>query len=153
MEDRFNSVPAPPNLSPEQIRLAKLYVKERHETRITVGAFCSKYKKSTATFTEWKKQPEFAGYLVSLGGSLVSEDSWATYEVVKRKIEAMATAEKAGVKEIQLYLQTFDHIVQADRQRHMEALGINDKGINTTNTKTVEERKAVLLTRLKGETE
>lgn len=153
MEDRFKSVPAPASLSPEQIRLAKLYIKERHETRITVGEFCSKYKKSTATWMEWKKLPNFAGYLVSLGGSLVSEDSWKTYDIVRKKIEAMATAEKAGIKEIQLYLSVNDHIVQADRQRQMEALGINDKGINTTNTKTVEERKAVLLTRLKGETE
>ncbi|MBY0224109.1 phBC6A51 family helix-turn-helix protein [Sporosarcina aquimarina] len=149
MNDGFSKVPVPTSLSPEQVRLAKLYTKERHETGITVGAFCAKYKKSTATWTEWKKHPDFAGYLISLGGALVSEDGWKTYEIVKKKIEAMATADKAGVKEIQLYLQTNDHLRQADLQRQMKEMGLTEDGAEV-DTRTVEEKKASLLSKLKG---
>lgn len=150
MTTNKKEIPVPDSLSTEQVNLAKAFVAERYETGISVNDFITKHGKSTATWygDKYMKNPVFESYLKALGGAIVSDESWETYELVKKKIEKLATAEKAGVKEIQLYLQAFDFMVQADRQKQMSKLGIvpaHEKGTE----KTLEERKANLLSRLK----
>ncbi|MGE6630748.1 phBC6A51 family helix-turn-helix protein [Bacillus sp. NPDC077027] len=144
-------IPVPSGITEEQARLAKLYVMERHQSGISVGDFCSKHGISTATWygESYMKNQVFESYLTALGGTVVSADEQEAYQIVKQKIMQMATKQSAGVKEIQLFLENFSHVVEADKQSRMKELGIvpeHEKG----QFKTVEERKASLLARLKG---
>jgi Helix-turn-helix of insertion element transposase len=150
MENKKN-IPVPSGITEEQSRLAKAYVMERHQSGINVADFCSKYGISTATWygDTYMKNPMFESYLTALGGTVVSADEQEAYQIVKQKIMQMATKQSAGVKEIQLFLENFSHVVEADKQSRMKELGIvpeHEKG----QFKTVEERKASLLSRLKG---
>ncbi|QGQ47250.1 phBC6A51 family helix-turn-helix protein [Metabacillus sediminilitoris] len=141
-------IPVPSGLSEEQVNLAKAFVKERHETGISVQEFCSKYGKSTKTFYEWKNDEKFESYLTALGGTIVSDDEREAYQIVKKKIMQMATKQNASVKEIELYLNTFSYVVEAEKQERMKELGIQPAHEKAGENKTVEERKNALIGRL-----
>lgn len=145
----MKGVPVPNTLSERQIQLAKAYAVDKFRININVIDFCSKYKVGSATWSKWNKEEVFQSYLVAVQGSLIPEDKWATYDIVKRKIERLASAGDAGVKEIELYLKTFDFMVLADKQRQMDEMGITPAH-EKKEFKTLEERKATLLARLKG---
>ncbi|PWW20225.1 putative insertion element HTH domain-containing protein [Cytobacillus oceanisediminis] len=143
-----NEAKAPDTLSDEQIRIAKAFVSERHEKGIGVTEFCSKYRISTKTFYEWRKNEVFESYLVALGGSIISDDERQAYQLVKKKIMAEATKANAGVREIQLFLDNFSYVVEAEKQERMKELGITPAH-ERQSEKSVEEKKLGLLARLK----
>ncbi|MED4038123.1 phBC6A51 family helix-turn-helix protein [Niallia taxi] len=145
----MKEIEAPATLCEEQIRLAKAYVTERHQTGISVADFCSKQGISSATWygDQYMKNPVFVSFLTALGGSIVSESEWETHEVIKRKVRSMAESAKGGVREIELYLKLFEHVVEADRQKNMKELGIIPAH-EDQQQKTIEEKKAYLLKRL-----
>lgn len=143
-------IAAPATLNEEQVRLAKAFVKARHESGISIADFCSNQGISTKKWygDDYMRNPIFESYLTALGGAMVSESELASYQIVKNKIIANATKANASVKEIDQYLNTFSYVVEAEKQERMKALGItpeHEKG----NQQTVEERKAGLLARLK----
>ncbi|MFJ7727483.1 hypothetical protein ACIQXV_15130 [Neobacillus sp. NPDC097160] len=145
-----NQIPVPSSLSPEQVNLAKAFVQERHTSGISVSDFLSKHGKSTKTWYEWQKDEVFDSYLKALGGTIVSDDEREAFQIVKKKIMQMATKQSASVKEVELFLSTFQYVVEAEKQDRMKELGIQPAHEKARNERTVEDRKAVLLQRLKG---
>jgi len=143
----MKEIKAPASLSEEQISMAKAFVAERHQTGISVADFCAKHGKSTATWYEWQKDESFKSYLIALGGSIISDDEREAYQTVKKKIMSEATKANAGVKEIQLFLDNFSYIVEAEKQERMRELGIVPEH-EKQQQKTIEEKKAILLKRL-----
>lgn len=153
METNKKEIPVPASLSAEQVNLAKAWIKEKHETGIPINDFLSKHSKSTATWYRWKEDEVFESYLKALGGAIVSDDEREAYQIVKKKIMAMATKSTASVKEIELYLNTFSYVVEAEKQERMRELGIVPAHEKARSEKTVEDRKASLLSRLKLNTD
>lgn len=152
MSTTKKEIPVPASLSSEQVNLAKAFVMERHQTGISISDFLSKHSKSTKSWYEWLKQPEFESYLKALGGTIVSDDERQAYQIVKKKIMQMATKQSASVKEVELFLSTFSYVVESEKQERMKELGIVPAHEKTPTGKTVEDRKALLLQRLKGDT-
>lgn len=145
----MKEIKAPASLSEEQIRLAKAYVTERHQAGISVADFCSKQGISSATWysEQYMKNPVFESYLTALGGSIISNDEREAYAIVKKKIMNEATKANAGVKEFQIFLNTFSYIVEEERQERIRELGIVPEH-EKQQQKTIEEKKAILLKRL-----
>lgn len=141
-------IPVPANLSIEQINLAKAFVMERHQTGISINEFLTKHSKSSKTWYEWQKDEVFASYLTALGGNIISDDERQAYQIVKKKIMQMATKQNASVKEIDLFLSTFNHIVENEKQERMKELGIVPAYEKARNETTVEKRKNALIGRL-----
>lgn len=151
MEPIKKEIPVPSSLSSEQVNLAKAFVKERHEMGINIADFLSKHGKSSRTWYAWiNENPVFESYLKALGGAIVSDDEREAYQVVKQKIMQMATKQSASVKEVELFLNTFSYVVEAEKQERMKELGIVPAHEKARTETTVEDRKALLLKRLKG---
>jgi cysteine synthase len=145
-------IPVPKGLTERQIYLAKAFVKERHETGISIADFCKNHGISLKTWYEWLKDDVFESYLTALGGSIISDDERQAYQQVKKKIMQMATKQNASVREIELFLNTFSYVVEAEKQERMKELGIVPAH-EKANEKTLEEKKAILVSRLKGDAE
>jgi cysteine synthase len=145
-------IPVPNKLTEQQVNLAKAFVKERHETGISVADFCRNHGISTKTWYEWMKDEVFESYLKALGGSIITDDEREAYQQVKKKIMQMATKPTASVREIELFLNTFSYVVEAEKQERMKELGIVPAH-EKANEKTIEEKKAILISRLKGDAE
>jgi hypothetical protein len=150
METNKKEIPVPSKLSEEQVNLAKAYVMERHTSGISISDFLSKHGKSTKTWYEWQKDEVFESYLKALGGTIISDDEREAFQVVKKKIMAMATKNSASVKEVELFLNTFSYVVEAEKQERMKELGIQPAHEKASSEKTVEDRKASLIGRLTG---
>jgi hypothetical protein len=147
------NVPVPSSLSAEQVRLAKSFVLERHQSGISVIDFLAKNNKSSKTWYAWLKDEVFASYITAMGGTIISEDEREAYQIVKQKIMQNATKQNASVKEIELYLNTFSYVVESEKQERMKELGIQPAHEKVRNEKTVDQRKAILLGRLTGKPE
>jgi cysteine synthase len=145
-------VPVPKGVTEQQVRLAKAFVQERYETGISIADFCRNNGISTKTWYEWMKDEVFESYLKALGGSIISDDERQAYQQVKKKIMEMATKPTASVREIELFLNTFSYIVDAEKQERMKELGIVPAH-EKASEKTIEEKKMILLQRLKGDAE
>ncbi len=143
----MKSVPVPTTLTDRQIELAQAYTQAKHDTGITVGDFCSNNKLSSATWAKWVKDEVFNSYLVALGGAITPTDKWVTFEIVQRRIEQLASARNAGIKELEMYLKTNDHMLQAYRQKQMTEMGITPAH-DQVAVKTIDERKAAILGQL-----
>lgn len=146
-----NQIHVPKSLNENQVKLAQAFVQARHTTGIGVAEFCSKHGISTATWygESYMKNPVFESYLTALGGSIISDSEAAAYQIVKKKIMQEATKANAGTREIQLFLDNFSYIVEAEKQQRMRELGIQPAH-EQVEQKTLEEKKASLLSRLKG---
>ena len=143
----MNTVPVPTSLTDRQIELAKAFTQAKHDTGIKVSDFCSNNKVSSATWSKWIKDEVFESYLVALGGAITPTDKWVTFEIVQRRIEKLASARNASIKELEMYLKSNDHLVQAYRQKQMAEMGITPAHEQVA-FKSIEERKADLLGRL-----
>jgi len=147
----MNRVPVPTSLTDRQIELAKAYTQAKFDTGITVGSFCSNNKLSSASWSKWIKDEVFESYLVALGGAITPTDKWVTFEIVQRRIEKLASARNASIKELEMYLKSNDHLVQAYRQKQLAEMGITPAHEQVV-FKSVEQRKAELLARLQPST-
>lgn len=144
----MEQVPVPDKLSQRQIMIAKAWTKEKHETGITVKDFCSKYNLSSATFYKWQDDLTFSKYLSDLSGEIITDDEREAYEKVKKKIMQLATQKNASVKEIQLFTDHFQYIVENEKRETMKKLGINPDAGNSADNRSIEDKKAILIGRL-----
>jgi hypothetical protein len=145
----IKKIAEPSSLNTEQINLAKAYVQERHEKGISISEFLSNKGKSTKTWYKWLEDEVFSSYLKALGGTVVSDSEREAYQIVKQKIMQMATKSNASVKEVELFLNNFSYVVEAEKQERMKELGIVPAHEKAHSEKSVEQRKLSLLGRLK----
>ncbi|PAE06404.1 hypothetical protein CHI12_16650 [Terribacillus saccharophilus] len=151
MTKEMNEVPVPAELKERQVTLAKAYVKDKHELGLGVTDFCSKYSVSTATWYKWLDNPKFERYINELQGNIISDSEKEAYHIVKKKIMQMATKKDASVKEIELFNQHFSYVIESEKREAMQKLGITPEGEKGNDTRTLAEKKNVLLSRLKGD--
>lgn len=137
----------PAVLNEKQIKVAQQFVKMRFDG-LSVEDACKAIPVSTATLYKWKaKQPVFASYMNALESSMVNEDEREAYKNVKAYIIRMVNVKNPSDKHVDMFMKHFEYVVNAENARRMAELGIIT---DTKDFKTVEERKASLLTRLKG---
>ncbi|MGP4071303.1 phBC6A51 family helix-turn-helix protein [Piscibacillus sp. B03] len=149
IDERIEKIEPDSSLKERQIRLAKAFVKDTHELGLGVTDFTKKYNVSTKTWYEWLKNPKFERYINDLKGHIISDDEKEAYHIVKKKIMANATKRDASPKEIEQFLDTFEYVVQAEKMEAMKKLGINPDTNNSSDARTLEQKKLGLLDRLK----
>ncbi|GGF16931.1 hypothetical protein GCM10010954_14470 [Halobacillus andaensis] len=138
----------PYGISKEQAEKAKRFVIARHQEGISITDFCKREGISTKTFYQWKDDKVFSSYLTALGETIVTDDESEAWQQVKKKIMKLATSEKAGAKEISLFMESFEYVVEAEKQARMKELGIVPEHEKRGSEKSLEDKKAVLIQRL-----
>ncbi|WP_010530919.1 phBC6A51 family helix-turn-helix protein [Lentibacillus jeotgali] len=144
------NIEPPEKLTERQVKIAKAWVQNGLNNRLPQGEFVKKFNMSTATLSKWLKNPDFSAYVQELKGELISSDELRAYDVVKKHILARVNSDNPTEKEINMYLEHFDYVVQYEKQKAMQRMGITEKG-KPSDDRTVEDKKASLLTRLKSE--
>lgn len=147
-----NKVPVPAGLSERQKSIAEAYAKDQMKDGFTIGGFCTEQGISTKTFysTEYKENALFTQYVNSLVDKAIPEDEMAAFRKMKRHLLKFAEKENPTTKEMQMFFEAFDYIREADKRQQMERLGLsNSPANNSGSTKSIEERKASLLERLR----
>lgn len=146
MED----VKPPVQLSDRQIDIAKALVNNELNEKLTQLDFCKKHSLSSATLSKWNKDAIFSKYVMDLKGEVISQDEIQAYEIVKRHILARVNSNNPTEKDINLYLDNFQWVIKYMQQKEMEKLGINKNGKASNDARTLDEKRNVLLSRLKG---
>lgn len=146
----INAIKVPASLNERQVMLVKSFAKSKMMDGFTVGSFCRENNLSTATWYSYLENDDFKAYLNDVSNSIVPADEKEAYSKIKKKIMQIAEKENPSIKEIELFTNTFAYVIEADKKERIEALGLSDESIKTGGFKTVDEHKAILLSRLKG---
>ncbi|MCB5235896.1 phBC6A51 family helix-turn-helix protein [Niallia circulans] len=148
VEELVNSIEPPISLSEQQVSLAKRFVKEKMSSdSFTVQSFCKHNSISTKTWYEWNGNSDFKYYLNEISDAIIPNDEWESFQALKKHLLKIPYKVSPTPKEIDMYLNVFGYLADADRRKKMEAMGLTDERKPNTQ-KTVEERKASLLARL-----
>ncbi|MDF2039864.1 phBC6A51 family helix-turn-helix protein [Cytobacillus oceanisediminis] len=145
-EKALAAVAVPANLSPQKAQLARLFAKEKLMEGFTVSGFCSDNGISTKSWYEYLEEADFKSYLNQVQSAIIPDSERDAYEAMKKHILKLAYKTSPTPKEVELFMETFSYIQEADKRERMEALGISDE--KKPDTKTLEEKKASLLSRL-----
>ncbi|WP_283154127.1 phBC6A51 family helix-turn-helix protein [Guptibacillus hwajinpoensis] len=152
-KELIDAVTVPKELTERQITLAKHYIKSKMEEGFTVSEFCSSNSLSSKTWYGWMENPDFSNYVEEIQGAIIPDDEREAFQELKKKIKNIAYKSNPSVKEIDLFMDTFGYVVADDKKQRMEALGLTDengKSKGTASDKSMAERKANLLSKLKG---
>ena len=95
----------------------------------------------------------FQVYLHEIQDAIIPTDEREAYEKIKKKILQISEKPNPSIKEIELFTSTFQYIVQADQRERMDALGLSDEAVKASSFKSIDEKKANLLSRLMGGSE
>lgn len=149
--DKINAIPAPSTLSENMVSFAKKYVKLRIVDGLAIGEICKTLGISTKTFYSWQENEAFSSYLKALEGAFITDDEVDAYNKVRQYILKMVSKDNPSDKHVEMFLKHFNHVVESENHKRMQQLSINTNA-TSSNFKTVEERKASLLARLKSPT-
>lgn len=145
-----NAITIPSHLSDKQVMLAKQFVKSQMMDGFTIAEFCKSNGISTKTWYGYREDAQFNAYLLEIQGAVIPSDEREAYEKIKKKIMQIADKQNPSVKEYELFLDTFEYVVEADKKERMNALGLTNEAVKSSSHRTVEEKKASLLSRLIG---
>lgn len=141
------AVTPPASLGEEQVKFAKQFVQMRFTDGMSISDACKALSTSTATFYRWKDEPAFSSYMNALEMDLVTEDERKAYSNVKAYIMKKVSVENPSDKHVEMFFKYFDYVITSENAKRSTQLGITT---GVQDFKTLEERKATLLTRLKG---
>lgn len=147
-ESIVDTIAIPLTVNEKQAQLARLYVKANIEGTLTVQEFCKQNSISTKTWYTWLENDDFQWYLNEVQNIVIPDDERIAYQKIKKHILKLADKKSITLKEIELFTETFSYVVEADRIARMKELGIDNSNKPLTE-QTIEDRKAVLLQRLK----
>ena len=140
----------PTTLSKEQVKFAQQFVKMRFVDGLSIADACKTLSSSTATFYRWKEQPAFESYLKALESSMVADDEREAYRNVKAYILRKVNEANPSDKHIEMFMKHFEYVIEAENSRRMAELGITKTASGKQDFRTLDERKSILLSRLKG---
>ncbi|MGK7380020.1 phBC6A51 family helix-turn-helix protein [Planococcus sp. 1R117A] len=142
-------IPVPATLNDKQIELATSYARGKLMDGFTISEFCKNQGISTKTWYSYLENDDFKQYLDAVMGSVVPDDERQAFAAMKKHVMKFAYKQNPTPKEIELFYQTFGYIAESDKRDQMEKLGLNEVKTGS-DFKTVEERKASLLSRLRN---
>ena len=146
--DLIKTIPVPSVLTVEQVAFAVQYARAKMLDGHTVGGFCSDNRISTKTWYKFLEVPEFVSYMADIQNLVIPTNEKDAFNAMKKHILKIPFKESPTIKETELFMDVFGYLAEADKREQMEKLGLNN--VDSKATKTIEERKASLLTRLKG---
>lgn len=137
----------PASLGTEQVKFIKQFVQMRFKDGMSISDACKAIGTSTASFYRWKDEAAFSAYMTALEMDLVTEDERKAYSNVKAYIMKKVSVENPSDKHVEMFFKYFDYVITSENAKRSSELGITT---GVKDFKTIEERKASLLTRLKG---
>lgn len=144
-----NDVKPPEKLNDRQIKIAKAWMENEIGDRLPQSEFCKKHGLSTATLSKWKNENiHFQSYVQTLKGEAIPNDEVTAYHVIKRDILKRINSGNYTDAERDFYMNHFKHVIEYEKQKAMRELGINPDNPAGEDTRTVDEKKATLLSRL-----
>ncbi|WP_368298544.1 phBC6A51 family helix-turn-helix protein [Cytobacillus firmus] len=146
-EKALAAVAVPVKLSPQKAQLARLFAKEKLLEGFTVSNFCSDNGISTKTWYEWMEEADFKSYLNQVQSAIIPDDEREAFQQLKKHILKLPYKQNPTPKEIEMFMDVFGYVAEADKRERMEALGISDE--KKPDIKTLEEKRNSLLSRLK----
>jgi hypothetical protein len=148
----FADVPVPYGLNDRQVNIAQDYVVSRLQDGFTINDFVSKHNLSTKTFYAWKEQEGFTSYIEGLNEVLIPSDVLSAVEKFRKRVMEFVEKETMTKEEMHQFHTMFKPVIDASNRMEAEKLGLNISAGSpaSQSTKTLEERKAILLHRLKG---
>jgi hypothetical protein len=149
-EKLLKTVQEPSNLTDEQVTLAQQYARSKMLDGHTVGGFCSANGISTKTWYKFLDIPEFVSYMAEIQNLVIPASEKDAFQAMKNHVLKIPFKENPSLKEIELFYDTFGYLAEADKREQMEKLGLNQVESKTSRFVNIEERKASLLSRLKG---
>ncbi|BDG37240.1 phBC6A51 family helix-turn-helix protein [Saccharococcus caldoxylosilyticus] len=155
LEQNFKKVEVPASLSEKQVKIAQAYAKGQFLDNFTIADFCKEQGISTKTFysDEYKGNPVFMDYVTKLINSIVPQEELEAYKQMKKHVLKLAYKENPSVKEILLFFDALNYLKELDQRQQMERLGLLNTHNTTGSNKTLDEKKAILVGRLKGDVE
>ncbi len=151
-ESIIDNIPIPMTVNDKQAQLASKYVKANVEGNLNIQDFCKENNLSTKTLYKWLENPDFQWYLDEVQDVVIPDDERQAYQRIKKHILKISEKQNPNIKDIQLFLNTFSYVVEADKRERMQALGISDNNKPLT-AQTLEDKKAGLLQRLTNKKE
>jgi hypothetical protein len=147
-EKLLDSIEVPYSLSEQQATLAKKLVKARMLDGFSIQSFCGENGISTKTYYAWHDIPDFTYYLNQVSDCIIPADEKDAFQKIKKHILKIADKQSPSIKEIELFTDTFSYVVENDKRERMEALGISDGNNKPNTSKSLEEKRNSLLSRL-----
>lgn len=144
----IESIPVPTSLTQKQVTIAQNYAKAKMEgTSIT--QFCTDNGISTKSYYAWvNDNDDFKKYLHDVQSATIPDDERQAFQQLKKHLLKIPYKSNPTPKEIELFMDVFKYVAEADKQERMQELGISN--ISKPHAeKTVDERKKALLSRLK----
>lgn len=149
VEGLVKEIKPPATLSAQQVELAKKLVNEKMMGSFIVQDFCTANSISTKTYYQWFENPDFNNYIGQLQNAVIPVNEKDAYQELKKHLLKIPYKPNPTPKEVDLFMDVFSYAVEADKRERMDALGLSD-AVKTTNSTSVEEKKANLLARLKA---
>ncbi|WP_226619767.1 hypothetical protein [Cytobacillus firmus] len=151
MKKTIHDVSVPNGVTEKMAEVAKYYVLNRMKDGFTVQSMCSYLKISTATWTKWKENQLYMSYITQMTNVLVPDDELEAVRKFRRKVMAIADKDNINSNEFKLFHEMFKPIIEAEINMKAEELGLNKSSHGGSALQlSIEEKKASLLSRLKG---
>lgn len=151
-EKTIHDVPVPTGVNEKMVEVAKDYVTSRLKNEFTMETFLKRNGiDSKKWYYKWIVMPEYKEYIDELTNVLIPQDELEAVRKFRKKVMAYADKDSLSSAEMKLFQDLFAPIIEADIKMQMQKLGLNkEDGLNESSNKSVEEKKAILLGRLKG---
>lgn len=153
-ENKYESVhgvPVPVGIDEKMVSVAKYYVTNKLKDGFTMQKMFTHFSMAGKTFYSWLEKPEYQKYIDELMKVIIPDDELQAVRKFRKKVMAFADKQNLSSAEMKLFQDLFAPIIQADIKMQMEKLGLDtDKQSTSSSAKTLEEKKAIILQRLKG---
>lgn len=150
----FSKVAIPQGLDSKQVERAKLFVEGTVIKGLTQTEFFKQYGISSGTIHNERhlKNPLWNKYVHNLTKEVIDGDDISDHLYIAEKIKNEAMKPNAGKQEYEMYLKAWGFMFDIMKQQKEKELGYVS-GTGSLDTRTVEEKKQSLLSRLKGESD
>lgn len=148
-ETLIEAIAVPYSVSEKQAEIAKKIVKARLEGNLIVQDFCSANGISSKSYYKYFENEDFASYVNQLQDAVIPTDEREAWQKVKKQILKLADKPNLSIKELDVFMDVFSYVIESDKRERSEALGLTETKKPLT-AQTLDDKKAVLLTRLKG---
>ena len=147
-EKLLKVIPVPTTINEKQTELAIKYARSKMLEGFTIGTFCSDNKISTKTWYSYLENPDFVTYLAEVQNVVIPTTEKNAYEKFKQHVLRIPYKENPSIKELEFYADTFSYLAENDKRQKINAM--DSENIKASKFASVDERKASLLSRLKG---
>ncbi|TYS87504.1 phBC6A51 family helix-turn-helix protein [Rossellomorea aquimaris] len=149
-EKSIHDIEVPYGVTGEQVAVAKFYVTNKLKNGFTKEKMFKHFSMSSKTFYKWMENEAYQKYINEMAHILLPEDELQAVQKMKKKVMAFADKQSVSSAEMKMFMDVFGYVVEADNRIQAQKLGISKDGTGTSAPKSVDEKKQLLLQRLKG---